>query len=112
MMAGFVHMGAGALPQNDPHDEFLELCALSVSGDLDQEEHKKLNDHLAVCPSCRATLQQYKMIADEAISSFAAEADHSDVNPGPGWSQKKAEKRFLQNLARKPKRKGSRIEEG
>jgi len=111
-MAGFVHMGAGALPQNGPHDEFLELCALSVSGDLDQEEQKKLNDHLAVCPACRETLQQCQIIADEAIFSVAAEADHSDVNPGPGWSQKKAEKRFLQNLAREAKPEAGSIEQG
>lgn len=99
-MGDFIHVGVGALPQNGPHDEFLELCALSASGDLSEEEQKKLNDHLILCPSCRETLYQYEMIADEAISSLAAEVDHTDVNPGRGWSQKKAEKRFLENQTR------------
>ena len=44
----------GAAPLSEPlHDEFVELCALSTSGELSAEEHKRLAEHLAVCPSCR-----------------------------------------------------------
>ena len=31
-------LGAGALSRS-PHDEFLELCAISTSGELTGEEH-------------------------------------------------------------------------
>ena len=39
------------MSQSEPHDEFLELCAVSASGQqLTQEEQKKLKEHLTVCP--------------------------------------------------------------
>jgi len=34
------------------HEEFRELCAVSTSGDLTEEEKTKLQKHLAVCPEC------------------------------------------------------------
>jgi hypothetical protein len=100
MKEDFVLLGAGALPQNERHDEFLALCANSASGELTEEEQKKLNDHLAVCASCREALQQYEAVVDQAISSIAATENHQEVDPGPGWSQKKAEKRLFDRLER------------
>src|ERR1700728_3580501 len=42
-----------------PHDGFLELCALSTSGELTEVDRQKLEGHLQVCPVCREALQQY-----------------------------------------------------
>src|SRR5215468_250963 len=100
MRSDFVDLGAGALSQMGPHDEFLELCAISASGELTEEEQKKLNDHLAVCASCREALQQYESIVDQVIPSVAADETHDDLEPGPGWSQTKAEKRLFDRLER------------
>src|SRR5579864_8088176 len=100
MKDDFVHLGAGALPQHQPHDEFLELCAIAASGELTEGEQKKLDHHLATCLSCREALQQYEAVVDQAIPSVAAAEDHKEVDPGPGWSQKKAEKRFFDRLER------------
>src|SRR5262249_46105912 len=100
MRSDFVDLGAGALSQMGPHDEFLELCAISASGELTEEEQKKLNDHLSICPSCREALQQYQSIVDQVIPSVAADQTDEDVEPGPGWSQRKAEKRFFDRLER------------
>ncbi len=100
MKGDFVHLGAGALPQHQPHDEFLELCAISASGELTEEEQKKLNDHLVICASCREALKQYEAVVDQAIPSIAAAENHKEVDPGPGWSQKKAEKRLFDRLER------------
>lgn len=83
----------------DAHDEFLELCALSASGELSQAEQKKLDQHLAVCPSCRQALQQYESVIDQAIPAIAAQEDPETANPGPGWSEKEAEQRLLERLA-------------
>lgn len=99
MKGDFVHLGAGALSQNLPHDEFLELCALSASGDLTHEEQLKLDGHLAVCQACRDVFQEYKTVVDEAMPAIAAEQDHRELPPGPRWSQRKAEKRFFDRLA-------------
>ena len=48
MIQGLSNLGAGALSQSGPHDEFLELCAVSTSGQLTEEEQKRLQEHLAV----------------------------------------------------------------
>ena len=100
MKGDFVHLGAGALPQNERHDEFLELCAISASGGLTEEEQKKLDAHLATCASCREALQQYEAVVDQAIPYVAAAEHQEEVDPGPGWSQRKAEKRFFDRLER------------
>jgi predicted nucleic acid-binding Zn-ribbon protein len=47
-----------------PHDEFLELCAVSTSGDLTEEEHKKLEAHLAGCAECRQALREFEAAVD------------------------------------------------
>src|SRR5215469_3909793 len=103
MRSDFVDLGAGALSSMGPHDEFLELCAISASGELTEEEQKKLNDHLAVCASCREALQQYGSLVDQVIPSVAADETHEEIDPGPGWSQTKAEKRLFDRLERESK---------
>jgi hypothetical protein len=46
-----------------PHDKFLELCAISTSGDLTEEEQKDLEAHLAECPDCRQALKEFEAAA-------------------------------------------------
>jgi Anti-sigma-K factor rskA/Putative zinc-finger len=82
-----------------PHDEFLELCAVSTSGQLSEEEQNRLQEHLAVCPACREALREYESVVDEAIPSIGAEQS-GRIDPGPGFSQSKAEKAFFDRLAR------------
>ncbi|HWR15478.1 MAG TPA: hypothetical protein VN577_11665 [Terriglobales bacterium] len=96
---------------NESHDEFLELCAVSTSGQLSQEDQKRLQDHLAVCSGCRKALQQYEKIVDEAIPVMAPDKV-LDVDPGPGWSQPRAEKIFLQRLAQEDHRKNTAARSG
>jgi hypothetical protein len=92
-----------------PHDEFLELCAVSTSGQLSQEDHERLQEHLARCPACREALRQYGSVINETIPTIAAE-DAREADPGPSWSQKKAEKAFFERLE-KEKRKRAGIED-
>jgi len=47
----------------EPHDRFLELCAISTSGDLTEEEQKILQGHLAECPDCRQALKEFEAAA-------------------------------------------------
>jgi hypothetical protein len=59
-----------ANPQGDgwsemePHDKFLELCAISTSSDLTEEEQKILQGHLAECVDCRQALKEFEAAAD------------------------------------------------
>ena len=92
------------MSHTEPHDEFLELCALSTSGELTEEEQTKLDEHLLVCASCREAIKQYEPLVAHAIPAIAAEQTPEDIDPGPGWSQKRAEARFLNRLAEEENR--------
>ena len=91
------------MSSTEPHDEFLELCAVSTSGQLTEEEQKKLQEHLAVCQSCREALRQYEVVVGQAIPAVAASEEPETTEPGPSWSQKEAEKAFFKRLAQKKK---------
>ena len=87
----------------EPHDEFLELCAVSTSGQLTEEEQKRLQEHLAACQSCREALQQYEAVVGQAIPAIAANEESESAGPGPAWSQEQAEKAFFHRLAQEEK---------
>ena len=78
------------------HDEFLELCALSTSGQLTAAEQKRLQEHLAVCPSCREAMKQYDAVVSTAIPALAP--DPGSVESDASWSQDQAEAALFQTL--------------
>jgi hypothetical protein len=55
-----------------PHEEFLELCALSTSGELSKEEQEKLKDHLAACANCRQAVREFEAVADVGVPLLAS----------------------------------------
>ena len=87
------------MSHTEPHDEFLELCALSTSGDLTEAEQTKLDEHLLACATCREAIKQYESLVAHAVPAIAAEQTPENIDPGPGWSQQRAEARFLNRLA-------------
>jgi Putative zinc-finger len=103
MIQGLPKLGAGALSQSGPHDEFLELCAASTSGELTDDEQKRLREHLAICASCREALRQYESIVNDVIPAIAVgEASPAARQNADDWSleqQKQAEKALLDRLA-------------
>lgn len=100
------------MSQTGPHDEFLELCAVSTSGELTEEEQKRLQEHLAACPSCREALHQYQSVVDRAVPSIAATEEPEKVEQDHSWSQDRAEKALFDRIAREqkapPNRSGNR----
>jgi hypothetical protein len=99
-------LGAGALTQTGPHDEFLELCAASTSGDLTDDEQNRLREHLAICASCREAVRQYESIVSDVIPAIAADEDPEHVPPSETWSQEQqeqAEKALFERLAHEEK---------
>jgi len=90
------------LSRTEPHDEFLELCAVSTSGQLTEEEQKRLQEHLVFCQSCREALQQYEAVVGQAIPAIAANEEPESAEPG-SWSAEQAEKAFFQRLAQQEK---------
>ena len=83
-----------------PHDEFLELCAVSTSGDLTEEEKTKLQKHLSICPGCREAMKQFQAAAEIGLPLFAAEASEERALKGESWSVEAAEATFRECLAR------------
>ena len=94
------------MSQSGPHDEFLELCAASTSGELTDDEQKRLREHLAICASCREALRQYESIVSDVIPAIAASEEPGHAQPAEMWSQEQqehAEKALFDRLAREEK---------
>lgn len=88
------------MSHTEPHDEFLELCAVSTSGQLTEEDQRRLREHLAVCSSCREALQQYEAIIRHAIPAMAAEEISQNMEASSRWSEKQAESALFERIAR------------
>lgn len=76
----------GMWPGGRPHEEFLELSALSTSGELSEEEHKRLQDHLATCADCRQALREFEAVADVGVpllSSVLSPPPSSEPSQAP-----------------------------
>lgn len=66
-----------------PHDEFLELCALSTSGELNTEEQRRLEEHLAVCPHCREAKREFEAVVDVGVPLLASQFVEPFSEPEP-----------------------------
>jgi hypothetical protein len=62
----------------EPHQKFLELCAISTSGELTEEEQKDLHAHLAECPDCRQALKEFEAAADIGVPLLHSELSGRD----------------------------------
>jgi signal transduction histidine kinase len=89
-----------------PHDEFLELCAVSTSGELTAGEAKRLKEHLAVCPSCTEAMRQYEAVVSRTIPALAPEPGGAE--PDASWSQEQAEASLFDRLAREKESQADR----
>src|SRR5258708_39073273 len=88
------------MSHTEPNDELLELCAVSTSGQLSEEDQRRLQDLLAICSSCREALQQYEAIIRPAIPAIGAEETPENLEAGPHWSEKQAESALFERIAR------------
>src|SRR5208337_3861727 len=68
----------------------------STSGELTGEEQRRLQEHLAVCPSCREAMKQYDAVLSKAIPALALESE--SLQSDPSWSQEQAEAALFQRL--------------
>ena len=69
-----------------PHDEFLELCALSTSGELSNEEQRRLEEHLAVCPQCREAKREFEAVVDVGVPLLASQFVEPCSEPEPAYN--------------------------
>lgn len=89
-----------------PHEDFLELCALSTAGELSENEQSILQKHLAICSECRQSLEEFEAVAAIGAPLLASEATklrHAEnaaaagefVSSNSGDSQSKSPKRAV-----------------
>ena len=84
----------------DPHEEFLELCALSTSGELTAAEQETLAKHLKNCSECRRAMRQFEAVVDRAVPALSPNLhDDSDAPPNPS-AEAVAEARLFERLSR------------
>ena len=64
----------------ESHDEFRELCAIATSGELSEQEQRKLREHLTGCPECRHALREFEAVVDVGVPLLASQlsAEHSE----------------------------------
>ena len=82
------------------HQEFVELCALAVAGDLTAAERRRLDAHLDNCTECREIMSQYELVVSETVPALAADLfqERGDENLSPHWSIEHAEASLMRAL--------------
>ncbi|MGA9883519.1 MAG: zf-HC2 domain-containing protein [Candidatus Acidiferrales bacterium] len=65
-----------------PHEEYLELCAVSTTGELSDAEQRDLRDHLAVCAECRDALKEFEAVVEVGAPLLASALTESGQATG------------------------------
>jgi hypothetical protein len=67
------------------HQEYLEMCALCVSGDISNEQLGKLDDHLDGCLECRRAFNELRVIESIGMAALSPvltrESIAGDIKP-------------------------------
>jgi hypothetical protein len=82
----------------DSHEKYLELCAASTAGELSGEEERRLEEHLAICASCREAKRKFEMTVQRAVPALADDLASHSVGSDTSWSVEKAEAAFFKRL--------------
>jgi len=91
-------------PETGTHEEFLKLCALSVSGCLTEEERQRLQDHLAVCPSCKEAQKEFETVVEQVIPDLSQELAPETPTENSSFSIDAAESSFFERLSEEDKK--------
>src|SRR5260370_22931733 len=90
--------GIESTAEPNSHQEFRELCALSVRGRLPSDEHSRLESHLAVCSACSDLLKDYQRIARLGLSSVGPDLMPDLTSAVPLGSTASATRKLFEQL--------------
>jgi hypothetical protein len=82
----------------DSHEKYLELCAASTAGELSGEEERTLEEHLAVCATCRQAKHKFEITVEKAVPALADDLASATERSDTPWSVEKAEAAFFRRL--------------
>ncbi len=79
------------------HEKFKELCAMSVAGNLTENESAELRAHMDGCQECRAVYQEYRVLAKEGMPMLAARFDRPEQ--ARGWDNSNTRRKVFDRIA-------------
>ena len=79
------------------HEKFKELCAMSVAGNLTENESVELRAHMDACEECWAVYQEYRVLAKEGMPMLAARFDRPEQ--ARGWDNSNTRRKVLDRIA-------------
>jgi hypothetical protein len=79
------------------HENFKELCAMSVAGNLTENESAELGAHMEACEECRAVYQEYRVLAKEGMPMLAARFDRPEQ--ARGWDDSNTRQKVFDRIA-------------
>jgi Putative zinc-finger len=82
----------------DGHEQFRELCALSLSGELTRDEKASLDEHFGTCDSCKKVFHQYRATVLGVVPQLAAELMPPERVATSAWEVKAAETVLFERL--------------
>jgi hypothetical protein len=82
----------------DGHEEFRELCAISVSDELTCEERARLDEHLRTCSSCEKIFHQYRATVVSVLPQLAAQESQTEWPSESSWDPENAEAALFERL--------------
>jgi len=81
------------------HEHYLQLCALSTSGDLSASECEELRRHLDKCVECSERMEQYGDVFTSGMASLFGHSMPVDEFPAQSWSQSDAKEKLFSRIA-------------
>src|SRR5712692_11822003 len=98
MNHNFTSHGIGPTAEPNSHQEFRELCALSVRGRLSSDEHSRLERHLARCSACSDLLKEYEGTVRLGLSSVGPDLMPDLASVVPLGSTASAKRKLFERL--------------
>ena len=63
------------------HESFEELSALATTGDLDEEQFRRLQEHLLECSECRTAYDDFHFIVEQGFPVLEPAAVRARLPP-------------------------------
>ena len=79
------------------HEKFKELCAMSVAGNVTENETAELRAHMEACEECRAVYQEYRVLAKEGMPMLAARFDRPEQ--ASSWDSSNTRRKVFDHIA-------------